>query len=152
MEAGGIDHDLRALQTFQELRDRQTINYDNVTDEDALADSMIAAEDIAQKKLIMRYKRLKQEVTQRDPAFAGKIIRNYFATIRKVGTLWKKSEGFFGSWEQRFVVLTNAGLIYFKVGNMKKEDDLKPQNFKPLTDFVLVEVPESVSLKSFLCT
>ena len=35
---------------------------------------------------------------------------------------------------------------------MKKEDDLKPQNFKPLTDFVLVEVPESVSPKSFLCT
>ena len=59
MEAGGIDHDLRALQTFQELRDRQEVNYENVTDEDALADSMLAAEDIAQKKLIMRYKRLK---------------------------------------------------------------------------------------------
>ena len=64
-------------------------------------------------------------------------MRNYFTTIRKVGTLMKKSEGFFGSWEQRFVVLSNAGLIYFKVDNMKKEDDLKPQNFKPLNDFVL---------------
>ena len=69
-----------------------------MTDEDALADSMLAAQDLDQKKLIMRYKRLKQEVEQRDPAFAGKIMRNYFATIRKVGTLWKKSEGFFGNW------------------------------------------------------
>lgn len=59
---------------------------------------MMAAETLDQKKLIMRYKRLKQEVTQRDSAFAGKIMRNYFVTIRKVGTLWKKSEGFFGNW------------------------------------------------------
>ena len=51
-------------------------------------------------------------------------MRNFFTCIRKVGTLFKKSEGFFGSWEQRFVVLTNAGLIYFKVDKMKKEDDL----------------------------
>ena len=93
----------------------------------------------------MRYKRLKQEVTQRDQNFAGKIMRNYFVCIRKVGTLWKKSEGFFGNWQQRFVVLSNAGLIYFKVDKMKREDDLQPQNFKPLHDFVLVEVPESVS-------
>ena len=74
----------------------------------------------------MRYKRLKQEVEERDSAFAGKITRNYFSCIRKVGTLWKKSEGFFGNWQQRFVVLSNAGLIYFKVDKMKKEDDLQP--------------------------
>ena len=43
-------------------------------------------------------------------------------------------------------MLTNAGLVYFKVDEMKKEEDLEPQNFKPLSDFVLVEVPESVSL------
>ena len=105
----------------------------------------------------MRYKRLKQEVSQRDSAFAGRILRNYFTCIRKCGTLWKKSEGFFGNWQQRYVVLCNAGLIYFKGEKMKKEDDLSPQNFKPLSDFVLVEVPESVSLsfiyKCFLfCT
>ena len=62
----------------------------------------------------MRYKRLKQEVQQRDGNFANKIMGNYFACIRKVGTLTKKSEGFFGNWQERFVVLTNAGLVYFK--------------------------------------
>jgi len=82
---------------------------------------------------------------QRDSVFSEKILRNYFTCIRKVGTMWKKSDGFFGSWQQRFVVLSNAGLIYFKVEKMKKEDDLQPQNFKPLHDFVLQEVPESVS-------
>ena len=43
-------------------------------------------------------------------------------------------------------MLTNAGLVYFKVDNMKKEEDLVPQNFKPLNDFVLQEVPQSVSV------
>lgn len=46
IEAGGVDHDLRALQTFQEMRDRQSINYENVTDEDALADAMLAADSL----------------------------------------------------------------------------------------------------------
>ena len=89
----------------------------------------------------MRYKRLKQEVQQRDGNFFNKLMNNYFACIRKVGTLTKKSEGFFGNWQERFVVLTNAGLIYFKKDNMKKAEDLVPQNFKPLNDFVLQEVP-----------
>ena len=102
---------------------------------------MLVADSLDQKKLLMRYKRLKQEVQQRDGQFAGKIMRNYFANIRKVGTLTKKSEGFFGNWQERFVVLTNAGLIYFKKDNMRKEEDLVPQNFKPLNDFVLQEVP-----------
>jgi len=61
-KAGGIDHDLRALQTFAELRERTKVNYENVTDDDSLADAMIAAEDLDSKKILMRYKRLKQEV------------------------------------------------------------------------------------------
>lgn len=74
------------------------VNYDNVQDDDALADAMIAADDLDKKKLLMRYKRLKQEVEQRDAVFVSKVMRNYFACIKKVGTLWKKSEGFFGGW------------------------------------------------------
>lgn len=54
-----MDHDLRALQTFAELRNRQKVNYENVTDDDALADAMIAAGELDKKKLLMRYKRLK---------------------------------------------------------------------------------------------
>jgi len=41
-----MDHDLRALQTFKELRERTEVNYDSVTDEDALADAMMAADDL----------------------------------------------------------------------------------------------------------
>lgn len=93
----------------------------------------------------MRYKRLKQECMQKDPGFTNKVLRNYFTLIRKVGTLWKRGGGFFGSWQQRFVVLTNAGLVYFKVDEMKKEEDLEPQNFKPLNDFVIAEADMQVS-------
>lgn len=126
LKAGAMDHDLRALQTFAELRERQSVNYENVTQDDALADALIAADGIDKKKLLMRYKRLKQEVEKRDPVFTQKVMRNYFTCIRKVGTLEKKSEGFFGNWQQRFVVLSNAGLIYFKVDNMQAKDDLAP--------------------------
>ena len=73
-------------------------------------------------------------------------MRNYFTCIRKVGPVWIRSDGMFGSWSLRFVVLCNAGMIYFKVDTMRKEDDLKPKNFRPLNDFVLQEVPIEVSL------
>lgn len=56
---GGIDNDVRMLQTFNEMRERVKINYDNVTDEDALADSMLAVDSLEKKKILMRYKRLK---------------------------------------------------------------------------------------------
>lgn len=93
----------------------------------------------------MRYKRLKQEVLKRDPLFTGKVMRNYFTCIRKVGVLAKKSEGFFGNWQTRFNVLSNAGLVYFKVEHMENKEDLTPQGFKPLNDFVVQEVSEEVS-------
>ena len=110
---------------------------------------MMAANDLDKKKLLMRYKRLKQEVLQRDAAFTNKVMRNYFTCIRKVGTLDKKSPGFLGRWQKRFVVLSNAGLIYFKVGDMQSKDDLAPQQFKPLNDFVIKEVSEQVSKDQF---
>jgi hypothetical protein len=144
-KSGALDHDLRALNTFNELRERTKINYENVTDDDALADAMIAAGDLDKKKLLMRYKRLKQEVLQRDPLFTSKVLRNYFTCIRKVGPLWKKADSIFDRWQQRFVVLSNAGLIYFKMDQMEKKGDLAPQNFRPLNDFVVKDAPEAVS-------
>jgi hypothetical protein len=42
-----MDNELRALSTFEELRNRQAVNYKNVTEDDALADAMIAAKDLA---------------------------------------------------------------------------------------------------------
>ena len=141
----GVDLELKALETFVMLRSQTKIDLNNVSDDDSLADAMKAAVDLKQKKLLMRYKRLKADCLARDPIFTNKVLRNYFTLIRKVGTLWKRGGGFFGSWQQRFVVLTNAGLLYFKVDEMRKEEDLEPQNFKPLNDFVIAEVDHAVS-------
>ena len=127
------------------MRKQQDINYDNVSADDALYDSMKAAMSLDKKKLLMRYKRLKQEVLKRDPQFTNKVLRNYFTCIKKVGPLWKKSEGLFGGWQQRFCVLTNGGLVYFKVNSMESKGDLTPQGFKPLNDYVIQDVDESVS-------
>ena len=69
-----------------------------MTAEDALADAMMGSMSLDKKKLLMRYKRLKQEVVKRDPVFTNKVLRNYFTCINKVGPLWKKSEGMFGGW------------------------------------------------------
>jgi len=42
------------------------------------------------KKLLMRYRRLKNEAQMRDPKLAMRILKNYFSCIRKVGVLIKK--------------------------------------------------------------
>ena len=55
-----------------------------------LADAMQQCETLKMKKLLMRYKRLKDECRRLDPVFTNKVLRNYFTLIRKVGTLWKK--------------------------------------------------------------
>lgn len=125
--------------------ERQTINYAQVTEDDAITDAMKGAVDIDKKKLLMRYKRLKQEVLKRDPVFTSKVMRNFFTCIKKVGPLLKRSEGLMGGWHQYFCVISNAGLIYFKNNKMDAKSDLEPRNFKPLNDFIIQEVPESVS-------
>jgi len=103
------------------------------------------------KKLLMRYRRLKNEAQIRDPKLANRILKNYFSCIRKVGVLVKKQEGSWtGKWDSTFVVLTNAGFIYFESETLKEEKDLKPRNFKPLNDFVVTAVPPSVSLPPIL--
>jgi len=49
----------------------------------------------------------------------------------KTGIVQKKSEGAFVSWEERFLVLANCGLLYFKKG----ED--QPKKFKSLNNFIV---------------
>jgi hypothetical protein len=74
-------------------------------------------------------------------------VKNYFSCIRKVGVLVKKQESaFFDTWDTRFCVLTNAGLLYFPNEKLTKTEDLVPQNFKPLNDFVVSLVDPNVSL------
>lgn len=117
-------------------------------DEDVLVDAMNEAETLELKKLLMRYRRLKNEAKIRDARLANRILKNYFSCIRKVGVLTKKQESsFFDKWDSRFVVLSNAGLIYFTSDKLQTEDDLKPQNFKPLNDFVVTIAEPDVSLE-----
>jgi len=146
-----VDEDEKALQAFIRYRDTYTVDYDRVNDEDVLVDAMHEAESLELKKLLMRYRRLKNEAQVRDSRLCGRILRNYFSCIRKVGVLVKKQESsFFDAWDSRFVVLTNAGLIYFKSEKLQTESDLVPQNFKPLNDFVVTKVnPNEVKGKPY---
>ena len=93
----------------------------------------------------MRYRRLKAEILGRDRPFTYRVTTNYFTMVRKCGPLSKYRDSLFGEWQDRFVVLTNAGMLYFKAEQMKKDTELEPQNFKPLCDFVVAEVTGAVS-------
>jgi len=61
-----------------------------VSDEDVLIDAMNEAETLDLKKLLMRYRRLKNEAYVRDPKLTIRILKNYFSCIRKVGVLVKR--------------------------------------------------------------
>jgi len=110
-----------------------------------LADAMRAANSPEQKKILMRYRRLKQELITRDRPFTFRVTTNYFTMVKKCGPLAKFRDSLIGAWQMRYTVLTNAGLLYFKAEEMKKDSDLEPQNFKPMCDFVVCEVPQSVT-------
>ncbi len=56
-----VDEDEKALKAFVQFRDAYKINYQKVTDEDVLIDAMNEADSTELKKLLMRYRRLKNE-------------------------------------------------------------------------------------------
>jgi hypothetical protein len=57
----GFDEDEKALKAFMTYRESYVIDYDRVNDEDVLVDAMEEAETMELKKLLMRYRRLKNE-------------------------------------------------------------------------------------------
>ena len=79
-----------ALKAFIEFKDAYQIDYKRINDDDVLCDAMAEADSLDLKKILMRYRRLKNEAVLRDPQFSQRIIRNYFSCIRKVGVLVKK--------------------------------------------------------------
>lgn len=86
------------LATFEELRGHSTINYNAISEFDVLADAMHAAETLDQKRTLMRYKRLKAEMLDRDRPFTYRVTTNYFTMVRKCGPLSKYREGLMGTW------------------------------------------------------
>jgi hypothetical protein len=59
MEFHGMDDDQQALEVFEKLRAATQIDYKRVQDDDVLADAMQAANSTGEKKILMRYRRLK---------------------------------------------------------------------------------------------
>lgn len=60
------DEDEKALKAFMQYRASYKIDYARVNDEDVLIDAMNEAETLELKKLLMRYRRLKNEANSRD--------------------------------------------------------------------------------------
>lgn len=56
-----FDEDEKALKAFMNYRLTYKIDYVNVNDEDVLVDAMEEADNMELKKLLMRYRRLKNE-------------------------------------------------------------------------------------------
>jgi hypothetical protein len=100
MKKPAADEDEKALKAFIQYRNSYQIDYNKVCDEDVLVDAMNEADSLMLQKMLMRYRRLKNEAKVRDPKLANRILKNYFSCIRKVGVLTKKQESsFFDKWD-----------------------------------------------------
>ena len=140
------DSETVAIKALIEVKHTYQINYNQITDDDVLFDAMDAADTPELQRILMRYRKVKNEVNTRDPQYTQRLISNYFSCIRKIGLLQKKGGmSWLGKWDARFVVLTNAGFVYFTSEKLQTEDDLKPHKFKPLNDFVVHKVEPNVS-------
>lgn len=53
---------MTALHDFLRRRETEDVNYEDINDDDVLEDALLAVTDATKKRLLMRYKRLKQEV------------------------------------------------------------------------------------------
>jgi len=108
------DDDSAALRELMEFKANFVINYKRISDEDVLVDAMEEADSLDSKKLLMRYKRLKEIALNVDKYYVARLCKNYFSCIRKAGLLMKKHEkSWTNKWEYRYIILTNAGFIYF---------------------------------------
>jgi hypothetical protein len=66
ISTGKSDEDAKALKAFIEFRDTYQINYNRISDDDVLVDAMNEAESMDLKRILMRYRRLKNEANLRD--------------------------------------------------------------------------------------
>jgi hypothetical protein len=83
------------------------------------------------KQILTAYKNLYEQSNALDPEFTQTIIDNPFVQLLKHGIIEKRSDGVFNSWEERLLILTDAGLIYFKKGSDQ------PQKYKALNNFIV---------------
>ena len=84
-----------------------------------------------------------EQVNALDPVFTAQIIDNALIQLLKTGFVEKRSDGgMFTSWEERFLLLTDAGLIYFKKNNDQ------PQKYKTLNNFIVQAIDGAAAKKA----
>jgi len=79
---------------------------------------------------------LEQQCKAIDEEVADYIINNPLIQLLKSGIIYKKSEGALQRWQERFMLLTNCGILYFK------PNSLQPQKFKLLNNFIVKPLEE----------
>lgn len=82
------------------------------------------------------YQILEGQCSSVDTEVTQYIIDNPLVQVLKSGVVWKKSEGTFRRWTQRYCILTNGGLIYFKTNSTQ------PQKFMLLNNYIVKALSE----------
>lgn len=78
------------------------------------------------------YMVLYEQINKIDHDYTMSVVNNPLIQLLKTGVVLKKSDGTrFSKWEERFMMLTNCGLLYFKKGQEQ------PQKFKLLNNFIV---------------
>ena len=84
---------------------------------------------------------LYEQIYRIDQDYTLSVVNNPLIQLLKTGVVFKKSDGGrFAKWEERFMMLTNCGLLYFKKGQEQ------PQRFKLLNNFI-VRIPTEAETK-----
>jgi hypothetical protein len=102
------------LDDFLKGRQNMKIDFENINEDDTLADSMEVADTLALRKMLMKYRRLRRECVKLDIEWAKRVLSNNMLQVRKASILFKRGSGFFGTWQSRYFVLSTMGLVYFK--------------------------------------
>lgn len=89
------------------------------------------------------YQVWEKKCTSVDLPYAKSIINSPLILLLKSGIVYKRSEGTFEQWKERFLMLSNCGLLYFKKGAMQ------PAKYKLLNNFIVVPLtPEEEKKQS----
>ena len=89
---------------FAELKTNPELQVDKV-----LFNKIISAEQA--------YVVLLNQLRHVDEGYTKMVVENPLIQLLRTGPVYKRSDGMYNSWEQRFLMLTNCGILYFKKGN-----------------------------------
>jgi len=113
----------------------------NVSTSQAVNEYVKLARNANEKNQLLSYELLENTLKEKDPEELKKLVNNQFLMAYQFGFMKKKAPI---GWDERFFVLTNSGMVYFRKQNVQFKclDDYRDNDFKPLTFFV-VRIPEN---------